>query len=118
MFYNTFFKKNPTACEIMLKNIVDPDRPHMAVWCMCIVCWIPKGTNTHPKYVILLLFHCQSGHANVPQYCVVRAFYVMRVWNLFCFNIRTQSEDVEEWVLSDSLVSSSWEVTADWEKIA
>ena len=101
----TFFAKNPSACEIILKNIVDPERPQMAVWCMRIACWIPKATNTHPEYVTLLLFHCQSGHANVPQCYVIRTFYFMRVWDLFFFNIRTQSENVEEWVTFWSLTA-------------
>jgi hypothetical protein len=37
----------------------------------------------------------------------------MRAWNLFFFNIGTQTKDVEQWVLSDILVPNSWEVAAD-----
>jgi len=33
-----------------------PDRPQKMVWCMCIARWIPKATNTHSEYVILVFF--------------------------------------------------------------
>jgi hypothetical protein len=49
-----FFFENRTIYEKMWKNIVELDRPQMAVWCMRIACWIPKATkhtlricNTH-----------------------------------------------------------------------
>jgi hypothetical protein len=28
----------------------------MTIWCMRIACWIPKATNTHSQYVILIAF--------------------------------------------------------------
>ena len=40
----------------MRKNFVEPGRPQMAVWRMRIACWIPKATNTHSEYVILIAF--------------------------------------------------------------
>jgi hypothetical protein len=40
----------------MLKNMVELDRPQMTVWRMRIACWIPKATDTHSEYEILLLF--------------------------------------------------------------
>jgi hypothetical protein len=53
---NNIFFKNPAVNEIMWKNTVEPDRPQMTnvVWCMRIACWIPKATNTHSQYVILV----------------------------------------------------------------
>jgi len=33
-------------------NILEPVRPQVTI---CFACWIPKATNTHLKYVILLL---------------------------------------------------------------
>ena len=36
----------------MEKNFVERDRPQMTIWRMCIACWIPKATNTHPQYAI------------------------------------------------------------------
>jgi len=45
----------------------------MTVWSMCIVCWIPKATNTHSEYVLVkLLFHCNSGFMNAPHCYVIR----------------------------------------------
>jgi hypothetical protein len=55
----TFFKKH-AVYGIMWKNTVQPDRPQMTTWHMSIACWIPKVTNTHPKYVYLLLFPLQQ----------------------------------------------------------
>jgi hypothetical protein len=40
--------------EIMWKNIVEPDRPQMAIWRMNIACWVPKATDTHTEYVIFI----------------------------------------------------------------
>ena len=31
-------------------------RGNNIMWCMCILCWIPKATNTHSDYVILNAF--------------------------------------------------------------
>jgi len=44
----------------MWKNIVEPDRAQMTIWRMRIECWIPKATNTHSKYVILIAFQLQQ----------------------------------------------------------
>jgi len=44
----------------MWKNIVEPGRPQMTIWRMHIACWIPKGTSTHSKYVILITFLLQQ----------------------------------------------------------
>jgi len=32
----------------------------MLVWRMRIACWIPKATNTHSKYIILIVFPLQQ----------------------------------------------------------
>jgi len=40
----------------MWKNAVEPSRPQMTTWSMCISCWIPKTTNTHSGYVIFIDF--------------------------------------------------------------
>jgi len=31
----------------MWKNIVEPGRSQMTIWCIRIACWIPNDTNTH-----------------------------------------------------------------------
>ena len=40
----------------MEKNIVKRCRPLMSIWRMRIECWIPKATDTHTEYVILIAF--------------------------------------------------------------
>jgi mRNA-degrading endonuclease HigB of HigAB toxin-antitoxin module len=59
-FNNFFFLENRAVYEIGCKNTVKPGRPQMTVWCMRITCWIPKATNTHSKYVILIVFPLQQ----------------------------------------------------------
>jgi len=44
----------------MWKNTVEPDTPQMTVWPMRIACWIPKATNTHSEYVILIALPLQQ----------------------------------------------------------
>jgi len=39
---NNFFPENRTVCEIMWKNMVEPDRPKMTIWRMRVACWIIK----------------------------------------------------------------------------
>ena len=36
--FNSFFLEIPAIYEIMWKNTVEPDRPHMTIWRMLIVC--------------------------------------------------------------------------------
>ena len=50
---DNFFRKSCCLRDTW-KNIVQPDRPQMTVWCMHTACWIPKATNTHSQYVILI----------------------------------------------------------------
>ena len=52
-----FFSEIRTHYEIMLKNIAERDRPQMTIWRMRIAWLIPKATNTHSEYVILIVFH-------------------------------------------------------------
>jgi len=30
-----FFPQNCAIYEVMWKNVVEPDKPEMAIWCMC-----------------------------------------------------------------------------------
>jgi hypothetical protein len=55
--FSNSLSENCAMYEVMWKNMVEPDRPEMTIWCMCIACWIHKPTNTHSEYEILL-FHC------------------------------------------------------------
>jgi hypothetical protein len=52
----TTFLENLAIYEIIWRNAVEPDMPQMATWGMRIACWIPKATNTHSEYVILIAF--------------------------------------------------------------
>jgi hypothetical protein len=38
----------------MWKNTAEPDRLQVKIWRMRIACWIPKATDTHSEYVILI----------------------------------------------------------------
>ena len=58
--FNNFSFENHTVYEIMWKNIVEPGRPQMTMWHMCIACWILKATNTHQEYVTLIAFPLQE----------------------------------------------------------
>jgi hypothetical protein len=55
-----FFAANRAVCEIMWNDVVQPDRPQMAVRRMRIACRIPKATNTHSQYVLLIAFPLQQ----------------------------------------------------------
>ena len=55
-----FFFENHAIDEIMWKNTVERGRPHMKIRCLQIACWIPKSTNTHSGYVILIVFPWQK----------------------------------------------------------
>jgi hypothetical protein len=55
----------------MWKNIVEPDRPQMAIWRMRIAWWITKAsdTHTHSEYVILTVFPLQQHlHESDPVF--------------------------------------------------
>ena len=57
---NNFLFENWAVYETMWKNIVKTDRPLMTVWRMQIAWWMPKATNIHPEYVILIAFPQQQ----------------------------------------------------------
>ena len=40
----------------MWKNFVERCRPQITIWRMSIARWIPKVTNTHSEYAILIAF--------------------------------------------------------------
>jgi len=58
MLNNIFFE----ACAVYVtvwKDIVGPGRPQMSIWHM--TCWIPKATDKHSEYVILIAFLPQQS---------------------------------------------------------
>jgi len=46
---------------------------------MRIAQWIPKATNTHSEYVILIVFYGNIGYANPSQYYSVRTLAVLLI---------------------------------------
>ena len=52
MFQTKVVAKNRAVCEIVWKNIVEPDGPQMTIWRTHFTCWLPKATNTNSEYVI------------------------------------------------------------------
>jgi len=66
MFGSSFFF-NCTVYEKMWENTVELGRPWMTMWCMGIACWVPEATNTHPQYIILILFCRYIGRTNAPD---------------------------------------------------
>jgi hypothetical protein len=52
----TFFPENRAVYEMMWKNNVEPGRPQMTIWRMCIACRLPKATITQSEYVIFIAF--------------------------------------------------------------
>jgi len=55
MFGNIFLK-NCALYEIRYKNFVESDRTQMKIWRKRIAVRVPKPTNTHSEYVILIDF--------------------------------------------------------------
>ena len=47
------------------------------IWPLFFACWVTKATDTHPEYVILIVFDDNSGYANAPQYYVIRTLPVL-----------------------------------------
>jgi hypothetical protein len=56
----TFPPENRAVYEIMWKNTVQLDSPQMTIWRMRFACWIPKATDTHSEYVIIIAFPLQK----------------------------------------------------------
>ena len=55
----TIFFENRTLHK-RWKNTVEQDRPQATIRRMRIAYWIPKATNTHSEYVILIAFPLQQ----------------------------------------------------------
>ena len=73
--------ENRVVYEIMWKNIVQPDRPQMKIWRMRIACWIPKATNTHSEYVILIAFRPQQWlHECASMLRYTHIACVVKIW--------------------------------------
>ena len=69
MFNNFFFFGNRAVYEIMWKNIAALDKPQYDA-CTFHAVYLRTHTHTHSEYVMLLLFCCNNGCTNAPQYSV------------------------------------------------
>ena len=58
---NFFFFENRAFYEITWKDTEEPDRPQTAIWRLHMVCFLPKATNKHSEYVILIAFLPQES---------------------------------------------------------
>jgi len=68
----------------MWKIVIELDRSQMTIWHIRIACWVPKATNTHSEYVILIAFQLQQWlyeHASMLHYMYIThlVMYVMYI---------------------------------------
>jgi hypothetical protein len=54
------FIENCAVYDITWKNILEPERSQVTMWCLSIICWIPKAADTNSEYVILIAFPLQQ----------------------------------------------------------
>jgi hypothetical protein len=75
VFRNFYFCcRKSCRFEMTWKNIVEWSRPQMRVWRMRIACWIPKATNAHTQYAILIacpLQKCLQERASLLCYTYI-----------------------------------------------
>jgi hypothetical protein len=76
----TFF--NSAVCEIKWKNIVELERPQVTIWPMRIACWIPKATNTHSEYAIIIAFPQQQWLHESTLYGKIKSSWTHRNYAL------------------------------------
>ena len=78
-----FSPENRAVYEKMWKNIVEPEKSQVTIWCKHIVCCIPKATNTHSEYVILIVFPLQQwlceGTSKL-RHTYIACLVSIRVW--------------------------------------
>jgi hypothetical protein len=85
MFTN-LFPENHAVYEIMLKNVIEPEKLHMTIW-WCGAYWIIRATRVHKHTAVcvhahtrtkyILLFHCNSGFLNASQCYIIHALPVL-----------------------------------------
>ena len=67
-----FFLENPILYGIMWKDVVEPDKPKMKIWCMRIACCVSEATNTLSESVMLIASPLEQWnaqtHLNVTLY--------------------------------------------------
>jgi hypothetical protein len=71
----------------MCKNTVGPGGPQITIWRLRIACWIPKATNTHSEYVILIAFQLQQwlhNRASMLRYTYIDYLVLFYLVFHFC----------------------------------
>ena len=64
--------------------------PQMTKWRTRISCWIPKATNTHSEYVILIVFSNATMVARTRLECyVIHALPLLLPLNLMVYKVTT-----------------------------
>ena len=57
------FSRKSCLNEIMLTNVVEPERPQKTIWRIRVACWISKATRAHThteNYIIPIAFPRQQ----------------------------------------------------------
>jgi len=72
--------------EIIWKNMIEPDRPQMKIWHVCISGWIAKDKSTHSGYLIFIAFplqYCLHEKASVLTCTWVACrFFIIDYWKI------------------------------------
>ena len=91
IFSNFFFSEKRALYEITRRNVVEPNSPQMTIWRVGITCWIPKATDIHLKYVLLIAFPPQQRlheRASMLRYtyiaCLVCSYLLTYVFDFVC----------------------------------
>jgi len=66
----------------MWKNVVKPDTPQITIWRMRIACWMPKATDTHSEYWMLIAYPLQQWLQSRSS--MSRCSYVHKILSI-CF---------------------------------
>jgi len=56
----------------------------MTTWRVPIACRIPKATDTHREYLILVAIHCNNGYKYATEY------YLLRTWPVFLIGYKCE----------------------------
>jgi len=109
VFSNFYFKK---SCSLFdkYKNIVELGRSQMTIWRIHIACRIPKATNTHSEYAILIALPLQQWWHECTSTLSYSPFPVMLIFTVIWFHLATWSERMPLClicVMSSVLVCSS-----------
>jgi hypothetical protein len=93
------FLKKSCVHEIIWKNTAESGRPQMTTWCMRVACRIPKATNKHSKYVIIIAFPLHLWlHDHASLYCTLpvltwRLEFITNLMHNFIYSVITLHHD-------------------------